>query len=244
MSLPYPGKALRYGQNGPDIAEVQIRLRVLGYGPITSDGVFGPKTLSIVKEFQTQRNLEADGVIGKLTWSQMFGLPRPVSTTPPNIFFQYVIEFARRENGTREMGVNAGPVEKYQRSTGNKPGDPYCMSYVYWCFEQGAKKVGRTNPLVKTAGVIDHWERAPDWAKLTSEDVADDIMLIGPGTIFIIDHGNGRGHGGLVLATSSDGLDTSEGNTNKRGVRDGQGVYERNRRFSEINGYIDYSRKP
>jgi len=245
MSVPYPGKAIRYGQSGPDVKEMQLRLAVLGYSPLTSDGVFGPKTLSIVKVFQTQRNLEADGIIGRLTWTQLFDLPKPISSTPPTRLVEATLGFARGEVGAREVGPNTGPeVEKYQRATGNKPGDAYCMSYCYWCYDQGSKKISVKNPLIKTAGVLDHWERAPEWAKISADAVLDDITLVKPGAIFIIDHGNGYGHGGLVLAASTDGLDTFEGNTNKRGVRDGQGVYQRARRFSEINkGYIDYSRQ-
>jgi uncharacterized protein (TIGR02594 family) len=44
---------------------------------------------------------------------------------------------AENERGVKEDGVNRGQdVEKYQKSTGNKPGDSWCSSFVNWTLEQ------------------------------------------------------------------------------------------------------------
>ncbi|WUO60194.1 peptidoglycan-binding protein [Streptomyces sp. NBC_00280] len=46
---------------------VQYLLVAHGY-EVKVDGIFGPKTASAVKEFQTQHALEADGKVGPKTW--------------------------------------------------------------------------------------------------------------------------------------------------------------------------------
>lgn len=46
---------------------VQQRLNEFGFGPLTVDGIWGPKTESAVKEFQKYNNLEPDGIVGSKT---------------------------------------------------------------------------------------------------------------------------------------------------------------------------------
>lgn len=60
------------------------------------------------------------------------------------------IKIAHSQVGTRETGNNRGAVEKYQKSTGNRPGDPYCYSGIYYCFNEAAKIAKVPNPLKKT----------------------------------------------------------------------------------------------
>lgn len=49
-----------------------------------------------------------------------------------------VVAAAVSQLGVREHGFNAGPdVEKYQRVTGNHRGEPWCSSFVSWCFRAG-----------------------------------------------------------------------------------------------------------
>jgi hypothetical protein len=85
-------------------------------------------------------------------------------------------------------------------------------------------------------------ERAPAEVKITIEMAMDDITLIKPGCIYIIDHGHGKGHAGLGSALTSDGLSAISGNTNPRRSRDGDGVYADCRRLGELHGLLDYSR--
>ena len=70
----------------------------------------------------------------------------------------------------------------------------------------------------------------------------DDPTLIRPGAIFIVDHGGGKGHTGLVTQVLAGEVGTIEGNTNSRGSREGDGVYDKTRTIASINvGFIDYS---
>jgi hypothetical protein len=66
--------------------------------------------------------------------------------------------------------------------------------------------------------------------------------LVRAGMIFIMDHGGGLGHTGLVERVQGGLITTIEGNTNTAMSREGGGVYRLTRKLAEINkGFIDYS---
>ncbi len=56
---------------GHDVAELQDRLRALGFYAGKVDGVFGPGTDSAVREFQRAMNLEPNGTVTPDTWLRM-----------------------------------------------------------------------------------------------------------------------------------------------------------------------------
>ena len=55
---------------GDDVKELQLALKDRGYSGDT-DGVFGPMTEVLVKQFQRKQKLKYDGVVGPATWSQL-----------------------------------------------------------------------------------------------------------------------------------------------------------------------------
>lgn len=61
---------LRRGLRGDVVGELQSLLRDQGY-PIAIDGDFGPATETVVRHFQAQRGLEADGIVGPVTWNTL-----------------------------------------------------------------------------------------------------------------------------------------------------------------------------
>jgi peptidoglycan hydrolase-like protein with peptidoglycan-binding domain len=56
---------------GPAVAQLQERLKVLGFLNASSDGVFGLATQAAVKAAQQRFNLTPDGVVGPATWSAL-----------------------------------------------------------------------------------------------------------------------------------------------------------------------------
>lgn len=60
----------RSGDCGDTVVFIQERLTVLGF-PVDADGHFGPLTESAVKDFQTSRGLDADGLVGPNTWAAL-----------------------------------------------------------------------------------------------------------------------------------------------------------------------------
>jgi len=61
-----PDGVLRVGARGDAVADLQRRLRGQGYHMIV-DGDFGPATLKMVKQFQSDHDLVADGIAGPAT---------------------------------------------------------------------------------------------------------------------------------------------------------------------------------
>ncbi|MCA9190557.1 MAG: peptidoglycan-binding protein [Planctomycetales bacterium] len=65
---------LSIGSNGPDVSKLQSRLNTclpFSMPPLNVDGIFGPKTLARVKEFQKANALVADGIVGPKTWAAL-----------------------------------------------------------------------------------------------------------------------------------------------------------------------------
>ena len=81
--MAYPGRVVQKGDSRSDVVSaVQARLDAVGCGPLDDDGIFGDETESAVRLFQTRRNLDPDGVVGPLTWSELFLDPAPVNEKP------------------------------------------------------------------------------------------------------------------------------------------------------------------
>lgn len=62
---------IRQGSRGVYVCVAQDGLTTLGYDTGGLDGVYGPKTNSAVRNFQTQNGLVADGIVGPLTWNRL-----------------------------------------------------------------------------------------------------------------------------------------------------------------------------
>ena len=76
MSWEYPD-AIRLGDSGDKVYLMQYMLSVISefyntVPEIVTDGVFGQATLDAVKAFQRLAGLPEDGIVGPLTWDQMY----------------------------------------------------------------------------------------------------------------------------------------------------------------------------
>ena len=250
MIMKYPGRLIKKNEQDKAIVKaIQTQLNEKGYGVIDVDGDFGNKTLSAVKLFQTQNTdqngnlLVPDGVIGAITWAVLFGIKSvPQTSNVKKKLSEKAIDSALSQLGVREKGgANCGPeVEMYLKSVGLGKGHPWCMAFVYWCFDQAAKELGNPNPLVKTGGVLNGWNKAT-CTKIKAVDSKNNPALVQPGQIFIIDHGGGYGHTGIVKSVSGGFIKTIEGNTNDNHTREGIGVFELTRKIKDINkGFLQY----
>jgi Holliday junction resolvase len=66
---------MRQQIEGSDVLLVQQRLAELGYADYTPGGHYGPKTVAAVIAFQQAHGLEADGIVGPVTWETLFSQP-------------------------------------------------------------------------------------------------------------------------------------------------------------------------
>jgi peptidoglycan hydrolase-like protein with peptidoglycan-binding domain len=64
-------RIMRKGNSGSDVAELQRMLSKLGYYPSKMDGYFGLLTEQAVRSFQTDKNLQVDGVAGPQTMYEL-----------------------------------------------------------------------------------------------------------------------------------------------------------------------------
>ncbi|GAC1651520.1 MAG: hypothetical protein NVS9B15_11780 [Acidobacteriaceae bacterium] len=257
LAIPFPGTTLKTGSaDSASVLAVQRRLNVLKCGPLTEDGNFGPETLVAVRLFQSRNSapdgstLTIDGTVGPSTWAALFGT-QPAQIVAPNSLLAAAVAKAVSQLGVVEQPLNSnrGPqVDQYLRRVGLDPtGEHYswCVAFVYWCFDEAAASLQRPNPLPRTAGVLDEWNRAAHITTATRIDAGhaqNQPGVVLPGAMFIMDHGGGLGHTGIVESIAAGTLTTIEGNTNPGGSREGYGVFRRSRAFDEVNtGYILYS---
>lgn len=256
-ALPFPGRVVKVGDADESVLAVQKRLNQVGCGPIDEDGEFGPQTAAAVTLFQSRftdldgQPLRADGLVGAITWAALFGRsPEVVTTGDPSPLTAEALKVAASQIGVMEQppGSNRGPeVDRYLRAVGLDPTEgsfPWCAAFVFSCFNEAARALGRKNPVVRTAGVLDHWTQAGarGIARISAGKAHMHEALVTPGLIFVIDTGGGTGHTGLVERVDNGKLVTIEGNTNDGGSREGVGVFRRTgRRVRDINvGFIDY----
>jgi hypothetical protein len=246
ITLPYPGHLVQKGEKSKQIVKaVQNQLNRMGCGPVDVDGDFGNQTFNAIG-----RPLVIDGKIGAITWATLFGeIEQPQQKT--SLLLTKVLQIANSQIGILEnpKGSNRGPeVDKYLRSVGLNPASgsyAWCAGFVYWTYEQAAAQLNRSNPAVRSAGVLAQWNLAGQKGipRLLNAEAINDPGKVKPGFIFVIATGGGLGHMGLVESVRTGILTTIEGNTNNNGSREGIGVFKRHsRKVAEINkGFIDYS---
>lgn len=73
---PYPGAPLRRGSEGPAVADLQRELNTYG-NHLDVDAAYGPSTERVVRTFQRNRHLGADGIVDAVIWARVFRQPAP-----------------------------------------------------------------------------------------------------------------------------------------------------------------------
>ena len=142
-----------------------------------------------------------------------------------------VLEIANTQIGVREETRNRGPeIDSYNLEIGHDPEkrDPWCAIFVSAMVKRACDSLGVPMPFHPTAGCFTLDEQAPQRMRRSVPTA---------GSIFIL---NGHKHTGFVENVLPDGsCATIEGNTNGGGSADGDGVYRRIRKRSELLCFID-----
>lgn len=250
--MNYPEHIIKQGE--PDhvlVTAIQKRLMELGVGSFSTFGNYGPKTAAAVKLFQSLHRdqngdpLEMDGKIGPITWAVLFGLEEtgPKENTSSNVLLVEAVKVARSQIGIMEnpIGSNRGPeVDEYLRSVNCPPGNYWCAGFVYWCFDEAAEMLNLPNPLYRTAGCLSHWNNSRG-KKISAKTAMQNPAVVKTGQIFIVDHGRGMGHTGIIERVDGGFIYTIEGNSNPQGSSNGIGVFQLARKINKINkGFIEY----
>lgn len=71
---PWPGIYLRSGSQNVHVRSFQRRMKDRGW-TIGVDGIFGPETDKVTRQFQGEKHLKVDGVVGPETWNAAWTAP-------------------------------------------------------------------------------------------------------------------------------------------------------------------------
>ena len=144
-------KRLAQGSTGTLVKQLQTRLTELGYytGPIS--GNFLGKTATAVKALQKQNAVEADGIVGEITWNLIFNdhgvvlpdhTPKPTPEPTPvpfaitvDVANQVTTVYGRDENGDYTVVVREMLCSTGTKSNPSDPGD-WVLSgrKAKWCY--------------------------------------------------------------------------------------------------------------
>lgn len=80
-------KTLQIGAHGPLVSFLQLTLKDLNIYNGEIDGIFGAATFNAVKSFQSNNNINSDGIVGTNTWSLLL----PYMQIPTTIQYTYDI---------------------------------------------------------------------------------------------------------------------------------------------------------
>jgi phage gp16-like protein len=73
----YPGKPLKRGTfNNNDVRAFQAKMQARGWRRMKPDGDFGSVTEDLVRQFQREKKLKVDGIVGPKTWKAIFTAPK------------------------------------------------------------------------------------------------------------------------------------------------------------------------
>lgn len=98
-TLPCAQAAYHQGDQGQDIAAIQTQLNALGYNVGSADGDFGEATAKAVGNFQKDRGLEVDGVIGMETYRAIMGREIAVSRDSSSTLARRIVQASLRYQG-------------------------------------------------------------------------------------------------------------------------------------------------
>ena len=167
---------------------------------------------------------------------------------------KYALETALSYDGSLEAtGNNDGPIiESFLNYIGLKKGNPYCMSFVVFCYHKSTERLSRKDVLPKIGRVAMQWENAKKnplkYKIVTPSQLKLGIEKLNPGDISIHTRGGGteynfNGHTGIVIVQNNMQYDAEEGNTSppKGKVKDegeGGGVFRKTRHIDVTNGNL------
>ncbi len=144
-------KLLKYESKGEAVKQVQTRLTELGYYSKNISGNYLGHTRNAVKAFQKQNALEADGMVGEMTWNALFNdpdvrhagdapKPTPEPTPVPYAITVDVTNQVTTVYGLDENGEYTKIVRQMLCSTGTKSAPSDVGEWVLsgrtarWCY--------------------------------------------------------------------------------------------------------------
>jgi peptidoglycan hydrolase-like protein with peptidoglycan-binding domain len=123
------GLYFQEGDRGPEIAQIQNKLKALGYMIGKSDGIFSLEAKHAVLTFQKRHHLKADGIVDEKTYRALMGRDMPKQN---QALGKKITDTALRYKGT---------PYKYG---GISPKGFDCSGYVWYVYKEHGKNIPRT----------------------------------------------------------------------------------------------------
>lgn len=231
---------LKEGKTGWWVRLLQRALRVHGVNTEVN-GLYGPGVTFAVKNFQREKGLRTDGVVGPQTWNALSIDPRvdiaPIAPPHPEVEFKRSISpMAVRYRITaiaaglealkvRENGNNRGEVvDALNKHAAGRTGIPWCVAFCDFCVDNAYESTGLEKPYDVGVSSSALYRAAADAGLLRVSTSAR------RGDLFIVPGGPTRWkHTGIIERWDGREIVTIEGNTSPAGVSEGQGIYRRRR---------------
>jgi len=199
------------GQHSGCVTELQSLLNHHG-AELAVDGDFGPLTEAAVRDFQAEKGLLVDGIVGPQTKGALYGTVAPPAPPPPGGGAANMLNVASGEVGVIEGSARAnsyGVSVGLSLSTSNYA---WCAVFVSWV----ARQTGATsyrNSYVR--GWVTQARNGAYGLSVTSSPAPGDIVAFdwNGGANF----NDGNEHIGIVRTISGSSFTTVEGNTGKPG---------------------------
>lgn len=232
-------RVISRGSRGVAVRKLQTLLTAKGYN-LSVDGIFGKGTRSAVLQYQAGEGLEADGVVGALTWGALTAnaddspqvRPEAIATPLVGGEAESVLAAALRDLGAKEEpnGSNRGGeidhlVEGYGPYWRIAGADsfPWCAIAVSSWIGIGLGLGCSGSSMNWTAHPFGRWlggvAQIEDWAKSVgcwrpSRDAqaGDVFLMLREGSGSDPSRASRAGHTGLILSVDGDTVETIEGN--------------------------------
>lgn len=110
---PRTWQTLRKGDRGPTVEKLQEMLAEAGFTDLNQGRVFGAKTDKAVRDYQTSRKLDVDGIVGPQTWTALLNKLPAAADDEPSPFKTDTRETSQRP--LVKKGSEGPVVEELQR---------------------------------------------------------------------------------------------------------------------------------
>lgn len=229
-------RTLKVGVSGDDVKLLQESLNKVGNFGLSVTGTFDSSTESVVKAFQKNNGLSADGIVGQMTSKKISSLltqseTQNTSETKPSNLTESIIQTAYSFVGQKEISGNMGFKQPFffrlMESIGWKKSWAWCSMFCKLVYTEASKKVG-VDPKSITKYISPSVQKTRANFIKAGFPLQTDWTKVKPGAYisWVSASDKSKGHTGILVEFLENGkkMKTIEGNTNSEGSREGDSV--------------------
>lgn len=217
---------VKMGHKGNQVRMIQNTLKNLSY-PISDDGIFGEGTERIVRQFQHDKKINVDGIVGKNTYKTL--LLSAFDKNPENKIGRHISRESKKYIGQEEISGNMGfktPwFHKMMVGIGFKKTHPWCAYFTELVWKEAYdsfynEQVGSVISQTFSPSVMKTWNNFGGLSAFKRSY----IPTVGSLVVWQSARNRFFGHIGIVESLDYNNpyyFNTVEGNTNDGGGREG-----------------------